>query len=881
MSSSPPPNWHSIVRLLLLAVFPPLIVAITFAHTVTQNPWFIAIIVVIYEIIIIILNFIRKIWQHLEGTWIEQISGWLDIRLRFILSRYKSYYCEYLVYEHRDFDIKGLSTQGIYTLELEQVFVELGIVPTPAHQVSGDPLKVPEALRIGGHSIWEYLAADSLGNQHLVIIGAPGSGKTTLLKHMALTLAKRKKRKKQNRQYMVPNKLPILLFLRNQVNAIKENPNLNLMDIMQFHLNQWERPVPIGWLEYGLRKGHFLVLLDGLDEVSDATLRQQVVNWVQQQMITYGKNCFIITSRPFGYRSNPLSGVTVLEVHSFTPDQIKSFVYNWYAANEIMSSRKDDPGVRMRAKRGSEDLLERLHKKPALFALAVNPLLLTMISTVHRYRGSLPGKRVALYAEICDVFFGKRQEARGQSLELAPAQLRQVLQPLAYQMMIEGIKEIPLIKARTVIANPLARVQPLMSPEMFLELVENTSGLLLERENGIYSFAHLTFQEYLAATHVKEQKKLKHALVSQVGVSWWHETIRLYCAQADATPIIAACIADEKPSIPKLSLALECQEEAIEIQLEVRSKLDALLDQSMEDADSELRLLVIEAMLARRLREMTFISEETFKDTKLITCAEYQIFLDEKGTRNLYYRPDHWPDNHFPQGQGRAPILGVRPSDAIAFCDWLTKREVGGWYYRLPKASEIEDKINRESNSDLLGTDTGYWTDQGNDFSLISNASLLTDSINREKVSIHDVITQKMNSDLTRAIDLKKELAKSQAIHIDPILTKGINHFKHDVFLMHDLDRAIARAINHPLNLTRIIDQALTDQLDDAINAALQLDFDLEFDLEFAKALARARTLDNVTNRTNKRFLSRIYHRISGVFIKIRIIIQNSVKFAY
>ncbi|MEU7661934.1 hypothetical protein AB0B60_26120, partial [Streptomyces lincolnensis] len=31
-----------------------------------------------------------------------------------------------------------------------------------------------------------------------------------------------------------------------------------------------------------------------------------------------------------------------------------------------------------------------------------NPLLLTMIANVHRYRGQLPGSRAELYAEMCD-----------------------------------------------------------------------------------------------------------------------------------------------------------------------------------------------------------------------------------------------------------------------------------------------------------------------------------------------------------------------------------------------------------------------------------------------------------------------------------------------
>lgn len=242
-------------------------------------------------------------------------------------------------------------------------------------------------------------------------------------------------------------------------------------------------------------------MLDGLDEVVDPKIRQAVVNWVQRQMVAYRQNRFLVTSRPFGYRSNPLSGVTVLEIRPFTTEEVERFIHKWYLANEIMSKQKDDPGVRMRAKAEARALLQQLRNTPALFELTINPLLLTMIATVHRYSGKLPGHRVALYAEICEVFLGKRQQARGQLLELTPAQMQLVLEPLAYHLMVTGMRDMALDEVRTVIEKPLARVSSQMTSEAFLRLVENASGLLLERENGVYSFAHPTFQEYLSSTY--------------------------------------------------------------------------------------------------------------------------------------------------------------------------------------------------------------------------------------------------------------------------------------------------------------------------------------------------------------------------------------------
>jgi hypothetical protein len=68
--------------------------------------------------------------------------------------------------------------------------------------------------------------------------------------------------------------------------------------------------------------------------------------------------------------------------------------------------------------------------------------------------------------------------------------------------------------------------------------------------------------------------------------------------------------------------------------------------------------------------------------------------------------PDGWISGRFPVGRGRFPILGVRSYDAIAFCDWLSKREVGEWRYRLPTLEEATLYPLRLHTQELIG----YWT---------------------------------------------------------------------------------------------------------------------------------------------------------------------------
>lgn len=534
---------------------------------------------VIYELLVVFGSFITKVWQRLEGKWTERLAEKLDKSIQNLFSHNKRRYLEYVVYQHRNFDVKGLTTQGPYNLELEKVFVQLTIDPTPYHQTSSNIIKQNlHEIKHGNHTIWEYLNSRAMSGQNFAIIGPPGCGKTTLLKYISLSLSANIISRIRTG---APNLLPILLFLRDHAESIKSDPEINLITLIEQQFARRQTPLPsVDWLIDELDTGNCLIMLDGLDEVADPISRKVVVTWVEKCMEAFGKNRFIISSRPYGYRSNPLANVTVLEVRPFTSKQIEQFVNNWYLANEIMSSQRYNAGVRADAQLGARDLLNRIRSTAALAELAVNPLLLTMIATVHRYRSALPGRRVELYAEICDVLLGKRQEARGITLDLTPSQKQRVLRPLAYQMMCQQKREITIDDSKIIITDVLAAVSPSTSSENFLKDVENTSGLLLERESGFYGFAHLTFQEYLAAAYILEER-LEAQLISEVENSWWHEVVRLYCAQTDASSVITACL--NANSLPALILAIQCIKEAREIKPSVRRAFQETIELGAED----------------------------------------------------------------------------------------------------------------------------------------------------------------------------------------------------------------------------------------------------------------------------------------------------------
>lgn len=707
----PEKRWRWVLEVLAIVGIPSA-VSLTFKDAVTQFPLRTVAIIALYETVLFIAAIIAKIWGKIEIQIVDKTATAIHERLEVALSaNFRKQYLRHLIYRHRTFDVKGLGTQGTYTLQMEQVFVDLSIIPQPAHGTTASVVGT-RSVPIPGkrYSIHDLLSSDGAKYPGLAIIGPPGSGKTTLLKHVTLTLAQSEP---ASRQWT--HSIPVLLLLREHAELICAKPFVGLFEVIQESLRGTNCTPTRNWFINHFKKGHCVIMLDGLDEIPDPSDRRNVAAWIDDQIAFYPLNRFIVTSRPFGYRSNPLSRASVFEVRPFSPQQVRQFVYNWYLANEVMAAGNTrDPGVQMAAKTGADDLLLRLQKNQDLAELAVNPLLLTMIATVHRFRSSLPGRRVELYSEICDVFLGNRQRAKGvEGLDLMPGQKRRVLEPLAYEMMCAKTREIGLDDLLAAIKDTLAAVSKTISAEEFLKDIRDFSGVLVERENSVYSFAHLTFQEYLAAAHIRSHR-LEQETLAHIHESWWHEVLRLYSAQGDASPIILECLKDEHPSIEALTLATQCMEEAFEVKPHLRDQLDRVLATT---AGEDARRLLAQQRLKLRVRKLMRNEDRWLVDDSLLTCAEYQLFLDDQRSADMDLTPEHWPTGAYLSDRATKPVDGVRSSDARAFCAWLTDREDRGCTFRLPTENEASAEPLR-----LVAPRTPlfYWTEGDSVTSLAS-----------------------------------------------------------------------------------------------------------------------------------------------------------------
>ncbi|MEO0536206.1 MAG: NACHT domain-containing protein [Cyanobacteria bacterium P01_A01_bin.123] len=508
---------------------------------------------------------------------------------RHLISDFEDKYCQRLIYICRNYEAQGLDNDRV--LKLQRVFVPLKISQKSLAKISPDliqtlPEKLSKQQKIGEILVW--MSCDYTFRR-LAILGAPGSGKTTLLRYLTLIYASRQQRKLLHPKS--PKYIPVLIYLRDVREDIVNHSQLTLVEL----INTWVQRLqtidplqpPSNWFANKLKRNACLILLDGLDEIADETERKLVSQWVDFQMKEYPETAFILTSRPLGYKSAKLQqDVTVLEVQPFTLKQVQQFIHSWYLETEIRNQENnDDLGVREDAKQQADDLVKRIRDSTPLVAMAVNPLLLTMIATVHRRGSALPGKRVELYKEICQVLLEKRQRAKRIPDFLTASQKQSVLQWLALALMRYKTRSFQLSsKVSSLLQKRLSLVSPdSLTPEEFLKQMREVSGLLITKEEGAYEFAHLSFQEYLAAVEIRESNReqiLINTIEDPNQLSWWAETIRLYAAQGDSSKVIRTAI--KTSTVDALALAFDCLEEGKSIEPTVRQELENILNEGLE-----------------------------------------------------------------------------------------------------------------------------------------------------------------------------------------------------------------------------------------------------------------------------------------------------------
>ncbi len=221
------------------------------------------------------------------------------------------------------------------------------------------------------------------------------------------------------------------------------------------------------------------------------------------------------------------------------------------------------------------------------------------------------------------------------------------------------------------------------------------------------------------------------------------------------------------------------------------------------------------------------IDENTYIDDTLVTCAEYQLFIDEMRAQGKYYQPDHWIFYQFQAGKAREPILGPRLSDAKAFCEWLTQRDGGMWKYRLPSREEALNHVLKTPTQVPLG----YWvTDVDDQYHFI-----WIDPIPIDARGINGDFGIDIQHDLDHAI----ARARLRGLILEYNFARDLDLVRTHISIIHRviarrLDRALVHARDRAIAFDQDFSLVLTRDLGLRIDHTPLSVFDVAHDLDLA-----------------------------------------------
>lgn len=505
----------------------------------------------------------REVAQKRGKEDVDALMAWqqnLDEAMRWQLAGTAEKYLRCQGNACRDYTTEGMAST--FKPQLKDVFVPLELSGDFWRGRDGESLPMPPGLkwdqesleRLAGREglrIWDVLQRGERNPAYRcwAIQAWGGYGKTTLLRHITYTYTH-----KCDGRYNAPKLLPVLLYLRQWQEVIHtEKPDLPTL-IEKYHIPKLpegkDLKLPPNWAKNQLKQGKMLVMWDGFDEVREEW-RQPMSLWMAGEMNAYPKSWFLLTSRPGGYKSYVAeTKPNSLFVKAFNDDQQKRFIQRWYESRERHYSA--DPKHRSVAREAaakSASLVQQLRERPELNDLAKNPLLLNIIVNLHSFAPcdpidparpiQLPQRRAELYREILRLQLGDRPLVKQISLLLSAEDSQKVLQKLALYMVRANEPTIEYSTLLEKLKGYLAELDESILPAAFLKQIEQVSELLVKRDES-YEFAHLSFQGYLAALEIKEQKQ-EHLLLKHYSEAWWKETILLYAAQV-STPQLSILI---------------------------------------------------------------------------------------------------------------------------------------------------------------------------------------------------------------------------------------------------------------------------------------------------------------------------------------------------
>lgn len=370
-------------------------------------------------------------------------------------------------------------------IEIESIYTDCFVYDRPSALIhfAGDIRTIEkDASSLRNNAERQSALSVAQTGDSLYILGRPGAGKTTFLRYLAILACRGE-----------IEKTPIFITLKDWSDSH--------LTIEKFIAKQFEicgLPDVAPFTRALLEEGKALILLDGLDEVNEeGGKRNQIIKEIVTLSLKYRKCQICLTCRTAA-TDYSFERFKYIEVADFTKEQQLNFIKQWYGRNASQLQRFMQ-GWQEPSNQGIRDL-------------GRTPLLITLLCLAFDETLQFPPRQVDLYREAIDALLKKWDSSRliGRDTfykNLSFSRREHLLEYIAAHFYFNSQTVFQKRNIETYISNflnglPDKEKSEKADAEIVLKQIEAQHGLIIERARNIYSFSHLTIQEYFTASYI-------------------------------------------------------------------------------------------------------------------------------------------------------------------------------------------------------------------------------------------------------------------------------------------------------------------------------------------------------------------------------------------
>lgn len=385
----------------------------------------------------------------------------------------------------------------------------------------------------------------------ILLEGRPGCGKTTLVHKISKDWAK-------GEHILEGAKCVFLVTLR--LLSIKHDPSMESLLNLFYHSNKEKSVEMLTYLTDNNGKGACFIM-DGLDEYNMEENNESIVSKIIRKEYL-PRSMVIVSSRPFATSELRGKADTVIEVVGFMKEQIFQYIHNYPF---ITSST-------------AASLEKYLTEHPSILHMCYLPIHTSMISFLYsKVKSELPSTEGGIYKLFTLLTLHRKlkkddinfclesiEDLTGEDKKCFLDICRLAFIMTSSSKQVFGREDLTFLSATG-------------SDEIFLGFVSVDRTFEIYGVKNVYTFSHLTFQEYLAAYHMSELEEEEQIQICEENRETQHMNvvIKFFCSIIHFDypwSFISTAIAASRDTLYHCQCSYEAQQRFTSMAVQVASR---------------------------------------------------------------------------------------------------------------------------------------------------------------------------------------------------------------------------------------------------------------------------------------------------------------------